>query len=53
MNNELQPTTPLDIRDGHIHYSLYNQEGVLQPCKCADTVSNRLFVVWVRKFDRR
>jgi len=51
--NALAPTTPLDIRDGYIHYALYDQEGRLQPCRCSDNVSNRLFVVWIRKFDRR
>lgn len=51
--NSLEPTRPLDIRDGVIHYHLYDQNGDLKPATCADTTSNRLFVVWVRKFDRR
>lgn len=51
--NSLEPTRPLDIRDGFIHYELYDQEGVLRQAKCADTTSNRYFVVWCRKFDRR
>lgn len=47
----LVPTRPLDIRDGVIHYQLYDQSDTLVPATCKDTTSNRLFVVWCRKFD--
>ncbi len=49
--NSLQPTRDLDIRGGVIHYHLYDQTDKLVPASCEDTVSNRLFVVWCRKFD--
>ncbi len=42
----------LDIRDGVIHYRLYQQDGRLMPMTCADTPDNRRFVEWVRQFDR-
>lgn len=42
----------LDIREGVIHYRLYQQDGSLQPMTCKDTFENRLFVSWVQKFDR-
>lgn len=44
---------PLDIRDGKIHYLIYNQENVLVDATCEDSISNRHFVVWLRKFDRK
>ena len=42
----------LNRRDGVIHYKLYNQDGTFQPMTVEDTLSMRLFVSWVQKFDR-
>lgn len=42
----------LVIRDGVIHYRVYQQDGSLLPMTCKDTLSNRLFVSWVQIFDR-
>jgi len=42
----------LDIRDGVIHYKLYNQEGDLTPMTIKNTYENRLFVSWVQIHDR-
>jgi hypothetical protein len=42
----------LDIRDGVIYYKIYAQDGSFIPMNCRDTISNRLFVSWVQKFDR-
>lgn len=49
----LEPTRPLDIRNGRIYYQIYNQENELVETNCADSTSNRHFVVWIRKFDRK
>jgi hypothetical protein len=42
----------LDIRDGLIHYRLYDQEGNFTSMTVKDTHSNRLFVSWVQIHDR-
>ena len=42
----------LDIRDGIIHYKLYDQEGRFTPMTIRDSYSNRLFVSWVQIHDR-
>lgn len=42
----------LDIRDGAIHYWLYQQDGSKQPMNCADTPDNRRFVEWTKIHDR-
>lgn len=39
-------------RRGGIVLKIYDQGGVLREMVIADTTSNRLFVVWCRKFDR-
>ena len=44
---------PIEVVDGHILYRLYRQDGEVQHMRCADTPSNRMFVVWVRRHDRR
>lgn len=49
---DLAPTTPIEERDGGIVLRIYDQGGTLRELVIADTVSNRLFVVWCRKFDR-
>lgn len=48
----LAPTTEIETRDGGIVLKIYDQGGVLREMVIADTTSNRLFVVWCRKFDR-
>jgi hypothetical protein len=50
--NELLAKARLDVRDGHIHYRLYQQDGSMQAMSCRDTPSNRLFVSWVQAHDR-
>lgn len=45
--------TKLDIRDGRIHYFLYQQDGSKQPMTCADTLTNRMFVSWCQIHDRK
>jgi len=42
----------LDIRDGVIHYALYQQDGSMQEMTCKDTTHNRQFVAWVKIHDR-
>lgn len=48
----LHDFSKLKIAEGVIHYSIYQQDGSLQPMTCQDTLSNRYFVSWVQKFDR-
>lgn len=50
--NELLTKARLDIRDGVIHYRLYQQDGSMEAMTCRDTASNRLFVSWVQAHDR-
>lgn len=52
MSNALIDRARLDIRDGVIHYRLYQQDGSMQAMTCPDTPSNRLFVSWVQGHDR-
>ena len=52
MANELLVKAKLDIRDGRIHYRLYQQDGSMQSMDCQDTLSNRQFVSWVQAHDR-
>lgn len=52
MSLALDDFSKLDIRDGVIHYRLYQQDGTMQPMTCRDTFDARLFVSWVQKFDR-
>lgn len=42
----------LDIRDGIIHYAIYQQDGSLQPMTVRDSFEMRLFVEWVKIHDR-
>jgi hypothetical protein len=50
--NELIIKAKLEIRDGVIHYRIYQQDGSLQPMKCPDTLPNRLYVSWFQAHDR-
>lgn len=52
MTNDLKDRARLDVRDGVIHYAVYQQDGSMQPMTCPDTTSNRLFVSWVQAHDR-
>lgn len=42
----------LDIRNGIIHYAIYQQDGSLQPMTVRDSFEMRLFVEWVQIHDR-
>jgi hypothetical protein len=52
MPDDLLSRARLDIRDGVIHYGLYQQDGTMQAMTCRDTTSNRMFVSWVKQHDR-
>ena len=49
---DLRDFSRLDIRDGMIHYRLYQQDGSLAPMTARDMPDNRLFVSWVQIHDR-
>lgn len=42
----------LDIRDGMIHYKLYQQDGTFQAMTAEDNMSNRRYVSWIQIHDR-
>lgn len=42
----------LDIRDGAIHYFLYQQDGSKQPMQAPDTMHNRQCISWMQIHDR-
>lgn len=46
-----RPAIETDGR-GNIRYKLYGQDGAFTDMLCADTPSNRMFVLWLRQFDR-
>lgn len=50
--NSLEATRPLDIRDGRIHFNIYGQDGHFVALDIADNQYTRMFVVWLRKYDR-
>lgn len=41
----------LRIKDGRIHYFLYQQDGSKQPMSCSDTRENRMCVAWMQIHD--
>lgn len=49
---DIHDFSKLNIKDGVIHYKLYNQEGGFVNMTVKDTLSNRLFVSWVQIHDR-
>lgn len=49
---DLLDFSKLNIRDGVIHYALFQQDGSMQPMTCADHRSNRLYVAWMQIHDR-
>ena len=51
LDNPLVDLTKLKIRDGLIHYFLYQQDGSKQPMTCRDTPANRLNVAWMQIHD--
>ena len=50
--SKLRDFSKLDIRDGVIHYQIYQQDGSLQPMTVRDSYEMRLFVSWVQIHDR-
>ncbi len=44
---------PLEVDGDALLYTLYGQDGEPQAMRCRNTASNRMFVVWVRRHDRR
>jgi hypothetical protein len=42
----------LTIRDGVIHYRIYQQDGSMQPMTAPDTLHNRQIVSWIQIHDR-
>ena len=48
---QLVDLSKLRLRDGLIHYFLYQQDGSKQPMTCRDTPSNRLAVAWMQIHD--
>jgi hypothetical protein len=51
-SSKITDFSKLNIRDGVIHYRLYDQEGNFTPMTVKDTYANRLFVSWVQIHDR-
>lgn len=37
---------------GNVRYKIYGQDGTFTDMLCEDTPSNRMFVLWLRQFDR-
>lgn len=50
--SEIRDFSKLDIRDGVIHYKLYQQDGSMTSMTVKDTYEMRLFVSWVQVHDR-
>ena len=42
----------LRIRDGVIHYGIYQQDGTMQPMTAPDTMHNRQIVSYIQMVDR-
>lgn len=51
LDNPLVDLAKLRIKDGRIHYFLYQQDGAKQPMSCTDTHANRLNVAWMQIHD--
>ena len=53
MTEALTETRPIETDGaGNVLYQIYGQDGAFVPMRCADTPSNRLFVIWLRQHDR-
>jgi len=50
--SDLTDFSKLNIRDGKIHYFLYQQDGTKQSMSLPDTYDNRLYVSWFQMHDR-
>ena len=50
--NSLEPTRPIEMRNGKLVAPIYDQEGEIQELLLKDTKQARLFIVWLRKYDR-
>jgi hypothetical protein len=50
--SKIRDFSKLNIRDGVIHYRLYQQDGTMVAMTVRDTYSMRLFVSWVQIHDR-
>lgn len=50
--SDIYDISKLNIRDGAIHYRLYQQDGSMVAMTTRDTPSNRLFVSWIQIHDR-
>ena len=49
---DVQDWSKLTIRDGVIHYRIYQQDGSMQPMTASDTLHNRQIVSWIQIHDR-
>lgn len=49
---DLTDASKLVIKDGVIHYHLYQQDGSRQPMSMTDTFHNRMLVAWMQVHDR-
>ena len=49
---DLTDFSKLTIKDGVIHFFLYQQDGTKQPMQIPDTYDNRLYVSWFQIHDR-
>jgi hypothetical protein len=51
---DLVETRPIEVRpDGKLVMKIWAQDGTMVDLCCANTMHNRSFIVWLRKFDRR
>jgi hypothetical protein len=49
----LEERRPIETDErGNLIYHIYGQDGALIEMRCADNVSNRHFVIWLRQVDR-
>lgn len=42
----------IETENDQILYQIYGQDGEFVSMRCADTPSNRMFVLWLRQHDR-
>lgn len=53
MNNPLEPTRPVERRNGGLVLVMYGQDDLPMELIVPDTKHNMQFVVWVRQHDRK
>ena len=51
MPQSIRDFSKVRAHDGVIDFSLYQQDGSLQPMRCKDSFGNRMFFSWVQKYD--